>query len=548
MKAKLLVSLLIIGLVAGLIGGATLAWFTDATEVAPATFTAGTVKVNADGPNVAVPEGKSIKNVNPGDCATVTWNIVNAGTKAAEFRVKLAALWTGVNEELLDDQGIMDNVAYAPAPGSDWVMYEENGEVWLYYTGGPVPGTFNYVANEDGGSEYLLQERTIPLTLVVGFDGALTNNAYQAATFQLGGSTGEGDDAISSVVEAVQASNGAPLAVFGAGWTAVNGENYQPEGLAARYLEYFTNGNGANMPCWNGEEPAEKYTFATQVGYYNDGVFVEDGDLGSLTPDGGSYPADEIFIVLNDANPNDPYWFIGWEVSYDNGINFESYAGPGSNNNDQYTLNFTMPASNVILRAVWEDKTPTPVPTYNVATEVFVAGGGTVSRDVEGPYTAGAPVVLTAAANEGFTFTGWTLPSGLTLTVGEANTPTIGFNVPVGGAALTANFEAITYTMNVAVGYYKADHPNKGSWVPSSHGTVTQKVSNVVNAGPYAQGTEVVLSVTDNNSKDYYKFVKWQVFNGTTYVDANTANPYTYTMPAANAQLRAVFVKQSYKC
>ncbi len=337
MKAKLWVSLLIIGLVAGLIGGATLAWFTDATEVAPATFTAGTIKVDADEPTqIAVPEGKSINNVNPGDCAAVTWNIVNTGTKAAEFRVKLAALWTGVDESLLGDQGIMDNVAYAPAPGSDWVMYtDEEGEVWLYYTGGPIPGTFNYVANEDGGSEYLLAERTIPLTLVIGFDGKLTNNAYQGATFKLGVEEEDANGLPVSRVEAVQASNGAPLAVFGAGWAAVNAEDYEATGLAADYYAYFATGAGADMPCWKGgeqEPPVEPETFSVSAA-----ANIAAG--GSVTGAGIYSIGDS--VELN-AEAAEGYEFTGWE--YDQVLLADAVAVGNK-------LTFTMPAQDVSVTA-----------------------------------------------------------------------------------------------------------------------------------------------------------------------------------------------------
>ena len=66
--------------------------------------------------------------------------IINEGIKKIELRVKLSELWiVGEDEEALST----DNFFYAPAPGSDWVMYEDEDGIWLYYTGGPVAGTFN---------------------------------------------------------------------------------------------------------------------------------------------------------------------------------------------------------------------------------------------------------------------------------------------------------------------------------------------------------------------------------------------------------------------
>ncbi|NLO88825.1 MAG: hypothetical protein GX088_00595 [Clostridia bacterium] len=222
-----MMSLLLIGLAAIIIGGATMAWFTDDADVADATFTAGTVIVDADEANIQVPEGKYFDNVTPGDCAKVTWNIINNGTKAVELRAKITEAWEG---------GLStDNVFFCPPEDSDWVMYEDdNGDIWLYYTGGPVPGTYG------GASE---EERTVPLTLVVGFDGELTDNDYQGKEYTLG--------AEGSIIEAVQASNGAPEAVWGEVWNTVTDPNYDFTGLAN--AAYFYSGNGNDMPCWNGE-------------------------------------------------------------------------------------------------------------------------------------------------------------------------------------------------------------------------------------------------------------------------------------------------------
>lgn len=253
MKTKILLSVLAIGLSIALIGGATMAWFTDDAEVPAAEFTAGTVLVDVDEGSPEYLDDYNEDNVNPGDCTTITWNIINEGTKDAEFRVKLDELWrldqdmddelwsklyeeykgenSSFNKSDLEEMLDTDNVYYAPAPDSDWVMYSTGGEIWLYYTGGPVPGTF------DEGDE---ANRTVELKLIIAFDGELTDNKYMGAEFTLGG-----------IVEAVQASNDAPSEVWGSVWEEVK-EGVPAQGnLANRYLNYIK-----ETECWpeNGDD------------------------------------------------------------------------------------------------------------------------------------------------------------------------------------------------------------------------------------------------------------------------------------------------------
>lgn len=231
MKSRMLISLLVIALAAAAIGGATMAWFTaeanleqDGEQV---TFTAGTVVVNVDEvPEITTMEDRSIDNVNPGDCATICWNILNEGTKRAELRVKVDSGW---GDEVDEEEQV---VFFAPTPDSGWVMYEdedEEGGLWLYYINGPVEP----VSEEDEG---------VKLCLVVGFDGQDMDDRYQGKEYRIGGT-----------VEAVQSTNGAPEDLWGEAWEEVKSEGYTDDSLKA----YFLTGNGASMPCWSGGETPE---------------------------------------------------------------------------------------------------------------------------------------------------------------------------------------------------------------------------------------------------------------------------------------------------
>ena len=231
MKTKILICVLAIGLAVALIGGSTAAWFTDDAGITAAEFSKGTVEVSAEGPECYPAPKKSLGNVKPGDCRNIEWTIINKGTKDVELRVKLEGKWL-VEEG--QEQLSTDNVYYAPPKDSGWeIYYEESGEdkgIWLYYTQGPVQGTFG-LEDEDSPA-------SVPLPIIVAFDLYSTDNEYQGKTFELSGT-----------VYAIQASNEAPSAVWDEAWDEVMDADYEPSGLAKQYLEYIQ-----GTKCWNGGE------------------------------------------------------------------------------------------------------------------------------------------------------------------------------------------------------------------------------------------------------------------------------------------------------
>ncbi|NLK00036.1 MAG: hypothetical protein GX318_02210 [Clostridia bacterium] len=218
MRSKALLSIFLILTAAALIGGATMAWFTDDAKLARAELETGTLYIDAELNNIIPMPDREIDNVNPGDCATVCWEIKNTGSKSAEVRVKLEGLW----EDGLD----AGNVFFAPKPGSGWVMHEDEGQTWLYYTGGPLAGTY-------GGAE----GGTVELCVVVAFDGVLTDCAYQGKEFTFTGTA-----------EAIQATNDAPESQW-PGFEEATAPGYNDDHLR----EYFLTGAGKDMICYHGE-------------------------------------------------------------------------------------------------------------------------------------------------------------------------------------------------------------------------------------------------------------------------------------------------------
>ncbi|MEW6622095.1 MAG: TasA family protein [Bacillota bacterium] len=329
MKTKIALSAVLILLAAALIAGATSAWFTDDTVVPAAEFVAGTVVVDADLLTEGDVPGKIFTNVNPGDCYGVCWEITNEGTKAAQLRVKLDKEWIATTnqaliakieaefgEGVLDDLST-DNVIYTPVAGSDWVMYQDGDDIWLSYEAGPVRGTYN----AQNPSEPL-DPASVQLCLAILFKGAETDNRYQNAEFILDGT-----------VYAVQASNNAPVEVWGTDWNLTTYD----------VSSFFT-----DRDCYTGgSTPIDPDEFIV------DATIIAEGN-GSVS--GLSSYAEGAPVTLT-ATAFEGFVFVGWD-------NYGSLPNVEVNGN---VLSFTMPAYNVNVTAVFEAEEPTPVfDRYNI--------------------------------------------------------------------------------------------------------------------------------------------------------------------------------------
>lgn len=200
MRAKLVVTMLTLLLVGILIGGGTMAWFTAEKETDPIVFKAGKVEIDVGS---YLLEGPDNMNWNPGDTNVVEWDIYNIGTKAIVLRVNMGGTWT-----FFDSEGnvIADPVAYFDA-------FESEDDIYQNITFGLTPqASGSYDPDDwkvDGDYLYYVGDPLeagdfVTLSMTVTLDGELTGNEYMKAEYELSG-----------VVEAVQASNGAPEAVWG---------------------------------------------------------------------------------------------------------------------------------------------------------------------------------------------------------------------------------------------------------------------------------------------------------------------------------------------
>jgi uncharacterized repeat protein (TIGR02543 family) len=118
--------------------------------------------------------------------------------------------------------------------------------------------------------------------------------------------------------------------------------------------------------------------------------------------------------------------------------------------------------------------------TFELEIEANPKDGGSVSPKGAIKYKAGTEITVTATANEGYRFTGW---SGASTFSDESVTVTINSN-----QTLVANFEKITFELEIET------NPKDGGSV-SHEGTVK-----------YDMGTEVEVTATANEG---YRFAGW---------------------------------------
>ena len=145
-KSRLLVSLMVIGLVAALIGGATMAWFTDSDETAPVTFTAGTLMIDMDEPALTEEFADfNLDKLNPGDTWEWEFDVRNEGTKSLNWGIY--ACWkdtigqenTDMGEDML---AMLADKGYGTGELSDvlvWQVFADYGAGEVELTNGILP-------------------------------------------------------------------------------------------------------------------------------------------------------------------------------------------------------------------------------------------------------------------------------------------------------------------------------------------------------------------------------------------------------------------------
>ena len=201
------------------------------------------------------------------------------------------------------------------------------------------------------------------------------------------------------------------------------------------------------------------------------------------------------------ATPNTGYHFKEWQV--------ESLAGLVITNNK-----FTMPDSNVVIKAIFEEDSPF-APTKHTVTVKTDGNGIAFASPLLA--VAGTEITLTAMPKEGYHFKEWQVISG--------------------GVAIENNKFLMPDT-NVEV---KAFFEEGAPPAPTKYTvTVTTEGGGTASASPAktAAGTEITLTATPNTG---YHFKEWQVESPAGLVITNNK----FTMPDSNVAIKAIFEEDS---
>ena len=201
------------------------------------------------------------------------------------------------------------------------------------------------------------------------------------------------------------------------------------------------------------------------------------------------------------ATPNTGYHFKEWQV--------ESLAGLVITNNK-----FTMPDSNVAIKAIFEEDSPF-APTKHTVTVKTDGNGIAFASPLLA--VAGTEITLTAMPKEGYHFKEWQVISG--------------------GVAIENNKFLMPDT-NVEI---KAFFEEGAPPAPTKYTvTVTTEGGGTASASPAktAAGTEITLTATPNTG---YHFKEWQVESLAGLVITNNK----FTMPDSNVAIKAIFEEDS---
>ena len=179
------------------------------------------------------------------------------------------------------------------------------------------------------------------------------------------------------------------------------------------------------------------------------------------------------------------------------------------------------------LVAHYEKEAPV---TYNVNVS-YDANCGTASADPS-LAAAGTTVTLTATANEGYVFAGWSVGNGSNVELADKTKAITTFTMPNNAVAVKATFEAILYDITVQVQV-------KGNNVASASAITISVNGNDITDAKAKVGDSVTIKIPKIEG---YKLESFSVNQRT----AEDPKSYvvTFTMPAHDADVVVVLVDE----
>jgi len=353
-----------------------------------------------------------------------------------------------------------DPVSITATPGTGYRFVGWSGNV-AAATGNTSPLTFNMPAHDVTITAEFEPIPTFTLTVNVAGDGSVS---HESGPFE----------------------EGAPISI-----TATANGNYVFTGWSGNVAAATGTASSItfNMPAHNVTITA---TFAEpQPGEHL--LSIEAG-IGS-TPPSGFVP--EGTTVYLDPGTHDNHTFAGWTSTC---IVIEPFA-----------LSFVMPTHPVTLIAIWT--------ADEFDLTVNVDGDGSVSLS-SGSFAVGAPVSITATANAGYEFVGW---SGDELAVGTANPLT--FNMPARDVTITATFVPETLPTLTALTIGNVALTEEQSEEITSAADVLAILNSIINANATFDPADA-FDVDDLT-------ITWS-FDGTFDPTPGAANTFTWTVSGPN--------------
>ena len=224
--------------------------------------------------------------------------------------------------------------------------------------------------------------------------------------------------------------------------------------------------------------PVSNYTISTS----------SNPSTGGTTSGGGTYQSDQLIIVTATAN---------------NGYTFSNWTENGTSVSTNASYSFTISGNRNLVANFTQN-----VVNYTISTSSNPSTGGTTSGG--GTYQSDQSIIVTATANNGYTFSNWT-ENGTSVSTNASYSFTIS-----GNRNLVANF-----TQNV-VNYTISTSSN-----PSTGGKTS-------GGGTYQSDQSIIVTATATNG---YTFSYWSE-NGTS---VSTNANYTFTV-SGNRSLIANFI------
>lgn len=235
-------------------------------------------------------------------------------------------------------------------------------------------------------------------------------------------------------------------------------------------------------------------------GTQNYSLTISNNGNGSTIPS-GTLTVEDNTVVSISATPVSGYAFSNWSVT----SGTATITSPTSVN-----TTVTVAGSNATIRANFVAST--------CQLSVTAVTGGSITTPATSPVTvpSGVPTTITAAANTGYTFTGWSVVSG-TATIANVNAISTTVTMTSGSATVRANFARTTYSLTVL---------NDGYGVTSPSGTSTVY---------YGSATPISANPTSG-----YQFLNWTITSGSATI-ANPTSAATSVTLYSNATIRANF-------